>query len=36
MGPFLAAIASAHIADLTIEPSTLEDAFLEFYEAAGA
>ncbi len=30
--PFLAAIAGAPIADLTIEPARLEDAFLEFYE----
>ncbi len=29
--PFLAAIAGAPIADLTIEPARLEDAFLEFY-----
>jgi len=31
MRPFLAAIAAAPIADLTIEPAHLEDAFLEFY-----
>ncbi|HET8786481.1 MAG TPA: ABC transporter ATP-binding protein [Candidatus Limnocylindrales bacterium] len=31
VGPFLAAIASAKIHDLTIEPARLEDAFLEFY-----
>ncbi len=35
VGPFLAAIAGAAIADLTIEPARLEDAFLEFYEDAG-
>jgi len=33
IGPFLAAIAGAPIADLTIEPARLEEAFLEFYEA---
>jgi ABC-2 type transport system ATP-binding protein len=32
--PFLAAIAGAPIADLTIEPAHLEEAFLEFYEDA--
>jgi ABC-2 type transport system ATP-binding protein len=32
VGPFLAAIAGAPIHDLTIEPSSLEEAFLEFYE----
>jgi len=30
--PFLAAIAGWPVADLTIEPARLEDAFLEFYE----
>ena len=30
--PFLAAIASAPIVDLTIEPARLEEAFLEFYD----
>ena len=30
--PFLAAIADAGVEDLTIEPSRLEDAFLELYE----
>ena len=30
--PFLAAIVDAPIADLTIEPARLEDAFLEFYD----
>jgi ABC-2 type transport system ATP-binding protein len=30
--PFLAAIAQAPVADLTIEPARLEEAFLEFYE----
>jgi ABC-2 type transport system ATP-binding protein len=34
MAPFLAAIAGAPIADLTIEPARLEDAFLELYEEA--
>ena len=32
MRPFLAAIATATIVDLTIEPAHLEEAFLEFYE----
>jgi ABC-2 type transport system ATP-binding protein len=32
IGPFLAAIAGAAIADLTIEPARLEEAFLELYE----
>jgi ABC-2 type transport system ATP-binding protein len=32
--PFLAAIAGAAIADLTIEPAHLEEAFLELYEDA--
>jgi len=36
MGPFLAAIAGAPVADLTIEPARLEDAFLELYEEAGS
>ena len=31
VAPFLAAIAFAKIHDLTIEPTSLEDAFLEFY-----
>ena len=31
VAPFLAAIGSAGIHDLTIEPARLEDAFLEFY-----
>jgi len=31
VAPFLAAIAFAKIHDLTIEPASLEDAFLEFY-----
>ncbi len=31
VGPFLAAIAGAPIADLTIEPAHLEEAFLELY-----
>ncbi len=36
IGPFLAAIAGAPIADMTIEPARLEEAFLEFYETADA
>jgi len=37
VGPFLRAIAGAPIADLTIEPAHLEEAFLEFYaEDSGA
>ncbi len=32
VGPFLAALAAIDVADLTIEPASLEDAFLEFYE----
>ena len=31
VGPFLRAIAGAPIADLTIEPAHLEEAFLEYY-----
>ena len=31
VGPFLAAISSATVRDLTIEPARLEEAFLEFY-----
>ncbi len=31
VGVFLAAIAAADVVDLTIEPASLEDAFLEFY-----
>ena len=34
MRAFLAAIASAPVVDLTIEPARLEEAFLEFYEEA--
>jgi hypothetical protein len=30
--PFLAAIADVAVADLTIEPARLEEAFLEFYD----
>jgi ABC-2 type transport system ATP-binding protein len=33
VGPFLAAIAGLPVADLTIEPAHLEEAFLEFYES---
>jgi ABC-2 type transport system ATP-binding protein len=36
VGPFLAAIAAARVRDLTIEPASLEDAFLEFYEDGSA
>ena len=36
MRPFLAAIATATIVDLTIEPAHLEEAFLEFYEERDA
>jgi ABC-2 type transport system ATP-binding protein len=36
VGPFLSAIAGAPIADLTIEPARLEEAFLEFYEPEDA
>jgi ABC-2 type transport system ATP-binding protein len=32
VGPFLAAIAESHVVDLTIEPASLEEVFLEFYE----
>ena len=32
--PFLAAIAASQVSDLTIEPATLEEAFLEYYEDA--
>ena len=31
-GPLLAALAGTAVADLSIEPARLEDAFLEFYE----
>ncbi len=34
VGPFLAAIAGSRVVDLTIEPASLEEAFLEFYEDA--
>jgi ABC-2 type transport system ATP-binding protein len=36
IGPFLAAIVGAPIADMTIEPARLEEAFLEFYETEDA
>jgi ABC-2 type transport system ATP-binding protein len=36
MRPFLAAIATVPIVDLTIEPAHLEEAFLEFYEETDA
>jgi ABC-2 type transport system ATP-binding protein len=36
MRPFLAAIATSTIIDLTIEPAHLEEAFLEFYEETDA
>jgi ABC-2 type transport system ATP-binding protein len=32
VGPFLAALQGSDVADLTIEPAHLEEAFLEFYE----
>jgi ABC-2 type transport system ATP-binding protein len=32
VGPFLAALASATVRDLVIEPASLEEAFLEYYE----
>jgi ABC-2 type transport system ATP-binding protein len=32
VSPFLAAIAGSHVVDLTIEPASLEEVFLEFYE----
>ncbi|MGK2851686.1 MAG: ABC transporter ATP-binding protein [Candidatus Limnocylindrales bacterium] len=32
VGPFLAALRSTTVRDLTIEPARLEEAFLEFYE----
>ncbi len=32
VGPFLAALNGVAVADLTIEPAHLEEAFLEFYE----
>ncbi|HYM84497.1 MAG TPA: ABC transporter ATP-binding protein, partial [Candidatus Dormibacteraeota bacterium] len=31
VGPFLAAVAGAGVTDLTIEPASLEEAFLELY-----
>src|SRR4051794_7491756 len=34
VGPFLAAIRTARVVDLTIQPASLEDAFLEFYDDA--
>jgi ABC-2 type transport system ATP-binding protein len=34
VGPFLAAISRVAVADLTIEPAHLEEAFLEFYEGS--
>ncbi len=36
VGPFLAALRDYDVRDLTIEPSRLEEAFLEFYEDADA
>ncbi|MBA2556851.1 MAG: ABC transporter ATP-binding protein [Chloroflexi bacterium] len=36
VGPFLRAIATTKVADLVIEPSSLEEAFLEFYAASDA
>ena len=31
VAPFVRAVASPALADLTIEPATLEEAFLEYY-----
>jgi hypothetical protein len=31
VAPFVRAVASPSLADLTIEPATLEEAFLEYY-----
>jgi len=31
VGPFVRAVASPSLEDLTIEPASLEEAFLEFY-----
>ena len=31
VGPFVRAVASPALEDLTIEPASLEEAFLEFY-----
>jgi ABC-2 type transport system ATP-binding protein len=36
IGPFLAALASARVVDLTIEVPRLEEAFLDFYGAGGS
>ena len=31
VGPFVRAVASPSLEDLTIEPASLEEAFLEYY-----
>jgi ABC-2 type transport system ATP-binding protein len=36
VGPFLAALAGSTVTDLAIEPASLEEAFLEFYETPEA
>ena len=36
IGPFLEALRGVDVADLTIEPAHLEEAFLEFYEGEDA
>jgi ABC-2 type transport system ATP-binding protein len=36
VAPFVRAIASPNLADLTIEPASLEEAFLEYYAEDGA
>jgi len=36
IGPFLAALASVRVVDLTIEVPRLEEAFLDFYGGAGS
>lgn len=35
VGPFVAAIATSRVVDLTIEPARLEEAFLEYYAPGG-
>jgi ABC-2 type transport system ATP-binding protein len=36
VGPFLAALRDVVVRDLTIEPASLEEAFLEYYDGAGS
>jgi hypothetical protein len=36
VAPFVRAIASPNLADLTIEPASLEEAFLEYYADDGS